>query len=306
MAQKINTSRYYFEWAGHTIPDITAFNSIIKSERPHQPIIYLAGDSSFDNKHWVPSSGPGGEPLPVEVPSIYHSALQRPQPKADIAFWLNHSLGDRATALNCAVEATTLGQRRTNLLEHDIFIRDNIRAEDILLVSVGGNDIALKPTFATICRMLQLAWLTSRSSLQQGTAWSLGHFKDMFKNQVEAYISRLVEKQKPKAIVVCMIYYPLEAGVSKQSSWADVQLKLLGYDRFPGQLQTAIAKMYDLATKQVRIPGIKVVPCALFEAMDGKNEEDYTDRVEPSVEGGRKMALHLMEIIEPLISEQRT
>lgn len=307
MTQKINTSRFYFEWRGHTIPDITAFHSIIQSQRPSKPIIYLAGDSSFDNKYWVPSSGPVGEPLPVDVPSIYHATLERPQPKPDIAFWLNHSLGDRATSLNCAVEASTLQERKSNLLEHDEFIRDNVRAEDILIVSVGGNDIAMKPTCATVCRMLQLAWLTPRSSLQQGTAWSLNYFTDIFKTQVETYISRLVEKQRPRAVVVCMIYYPLEAGVSKQKSWADFPLKLLGYDCFPGQLQCAIAKMYELATTQVRIPGVKVVSCPLFEAMDGKREEDYTARVEPSVEGGRKIALQLMEIIESLMidSEQQ-
>ena len=302
MTQKINTSRFYFEWRGHTIPDIEAFHTITLSQRPGQPVIYLAGDSSFDNKHWVPSSGAGGEPLPVEVPSIYYSALQRPQPKPDVAFWLNHSLEDRATVLNCAVEASTLRERESDLLEHDEFIRDHIRAEDILIVSVGGNDIALKPTLATACQMLKLTWLTPRSSLQGGSAWGLGHFTNLFKNQVEAYISRLVEKQKPRAVVVCMIYYPLESGVSQQSSWADVQLKLLGYDRFPGQLQAAISKMYELATKKVQIPGVKVLPCALFKAMDGKSEEDYTDRVEPSVEGGRKIGSELMKIIEPLIS----
>ena len=123
----------------------------------------------------------------------------------------------------------------------------------------------------------------------------------MFKDQIEAYVSKLVGKQKPRAVIICMIYYPLEGGVSKQSSWADSQLTLLGYDRFPSQLQTAISKMYELATKHIRIPGVKVVPCALFEAMDGKNEEDYTERVEPSVEGGRKIASQLMEIIESLI-----
>ena len=122
----------------------------------------------------------------------------------------------------------------------------------------------------------------------------------MFKGQVEAYVSRLVEKQKPRAVIVCMIYYPLEANASGQKSWADLPLKLLGYNLFPEQLQTAISQMYELATKQIQIPDVKVVPCALFEAMDGKNEDDYTARVEPSAEGGRKIAFHLKEIIDSL------
>ena len=301
MSGKINTSRFYYEWKGHTISDVSAFRSTTLSLRPSQPIIYLAGDSSFDNKYWVPSSGPGGESLIVDVPEIYRAALDRPHPKPDIAFWLNHLLSDRATALNLAVEESTLRERDNDLLDHDKFIRDNIRAEDILIVSVGANDIALKPTFATMRHMLQLAWLTPRGSLERGTAWSLSHFTNMFKDHVQAYVSRLVEKHKPRAVIVCMIYYPLEANASKEKSWADLPLALLGYNRFPGQLQTAIKKMYELATKQIQITGTNVVPCALFEAMDGKSKGDYTARVEPSAEGGRKIALQLKEIINSLI-----
>lgn len=302
MANKVNTSRFYMEWKGHDIDDITAFHSITSKFRPNKPIIYLAGDSSFDNKYWVPSSGPAGEPLDVDVPEIYRQTLNRPHPKPDIAFWLNHFLGGSATTLNLAVEESTLRDREKDLLEHDKFIRDHIEPEDILIVSVGANDIALKPTFATMRNMLQLAWLTPRSSLEKGTAWSLSHFTDMFKNQVEAYVSRIVEKQKPRAVIVCMIYYPLEAGASNQKSWADLQLKLLGYNSFPGQLQTAIRAMYELATKKIKIEGTKVVPFALFEAMDGKNAEDYTARVEPSAEGGRKVGLKLKEIVQKVLT----
>ncbi|OBT74025.1 hypothetical protein VF21_05985 [Pseudogymnoascus sp. 05NY08] len=304
MSQKINTSRFYFEFKGHTIPDVDAFRSTTLSLRPDKPIIYLAGDSSLDNKYWVPTSSLGGVPLPVDVPEIYGAALDRPHPKPDVAFWLNHLLGDRATALNLAVEASTLQERNDDLLDHDKFIRDNIRAEDILIVSVGSNDIAMRPTFSTIRHMLQLAWLTPHSSLQKGTAWGLGHFVRMFKSQVESYVSRLVEKHKPRAIIVCMIYYPLEADASNQESWADVPLKFMGYNRFPRQLQTAIRKMYELATKQIQIPGVHVVPCALFESLDGKCEDDYVARVEPSSEGGRKMALQLMGTINSLITAQ--
>ena len=304
MNQKINTSRFYFEFKGHTIPDVSAFRSTTLSLRPSKPIVYLAGDSSLDNKYWVPSSSPGSIPLPVDVPEIYRSALDRPHPKPDVAFWLNHLLGDRATALNLAVEASTLWERDNDLLDHDKFIRDNICANDILIVSVGSNDIAMKPTFSTIRHMLQLAWLTPCSSLQKGTAWCLGYFVRMFKSEVESYVSRLVEKNKPRAVIICMIYYPLEANASRQESWADLPLKLMGYNRFPGQLQTAIRIMYELATKRIQIPGVLVVPCALYESLNGKCEADYVARVEPSAEGGRKVALQLSEVIDSFITAQ--
>lgn len=304
MDNKINTPRFYFEFKGHTISDSSAFLSTTRSLRPAKPIVYLAGDSSLDNKYWVPSSSPGQVPLPVDVPEIYRAALNQPYPKPDVAFWLNHFLGDRATALNLAVEASTLRERDNNLLDHDKFIRDNIRAEDILIVSVGSNDIAMSPTFSTICHILQLAWLTPRNALEKGTSWCLGHFVRMFKSQVESYVSRLVEKQKPRAVIICMIYYPLEAHASKQNSWADISLKLMGYNQYPEQLQTGIRTMYELATKHIQISGVNVIPCALYETLDGKSEADYVERVEPSAEGGRKMAAQFNEIISSLVATQ--
>ncbi|TWU76983.1 hypothetical protein ED733_007399 [Metarhizium rileyi] len=301
MRNKINASRFYFEYKGHPVSDITSFHTTTISQRPSRPIVYLAGDSSLDNKYWLPSSLPGGEPLPTEVPEIYKATLEPPRPKPDVAFWLNHFLGNRATALNLAVEASLLRERDSELLPHDKFIRNHIRAEDLLVVSVGANDIAMKPNISTICHMLLLAWLTPTSAIQNGTAWALGYFVKMFKSRVERYISRLVEKHVPRSIVVCMIYFPLEAQAARQKSWADISLGALGYNRWPGRLQAAITMMYELATREICVQGASVVPVAMFEVLDGKLGDDYVERVEPSVEGGRKLALQLSSIINPLL-----
>ncbi|KHN98740.1 uncharacterized protein MAM_03202 [Metarhizium album ARSEF 1941] len=301
MGKKINASRFYLEYKGHTISDVTAFRETIISQRPTAPIVYLAGDSSLDNKYWLPSSSPGGEPLPAEVPEIYKFALEPPHPKPDVAFWLNHFLGSRATALNLAVEASLLRERDGDLLAHDTFIRDHIRADDFLVVSVGANDIAMRPNLSTICHMLLLAWLTPTSRVRNGTACALRYFVNMFKTQVEKYVCKLVEKHKPRAVIVCMIYFPLEAQAANQPSWADISLGALGYNRWPGRLQAAITTMYEVATKKVRIPGVSVIPLSLSEALDGKLGGDYVERVEPSVEGGRKMASRLAAIIDPLL-----
>jgi hypothetical protein len=301
MAKKINTSQFYYEYKGHTISHITDFYNIVRSQRPKHPIVYLAGDSSLDNKYWLPSSSPGGEPLSVKVPEIYDATLQRPYPKPDVAFWLNFLLGSRATALNLAVEASLLRERDNGLLAHDEFIRDHICANDVLVVSVGANDIAMKPNMSTIFYMLMLAWLTPLSSIKNGSAWALRYFVNMFKSKVELYVSKLVEKHKPRAVVVCMIYFPLEAQAARQRSWADLPLRILGYNMWPGRLQAAISKMYEVATKKIQIAGVNVIPLALSETLDGKQGVDYVERVEPSVEGGRKMASRFAAIIDPLI-----
>ena len=249
---KINASRFYSEWKGHPIHDLETLHRTVLSLRQENPAVYLAGDSSLDNKYWVPSSDRRGNELPVPVPPIYLQTLDTPQPKADIAFWLNHFLGDRATALNLAVEESMLRDRDADLLPHDKFIRDNIRQQDVLIVSVGSNDIALRPSCGTVFNMAQLAWLTPRAFIDRGLSLSLGHFRTIFGKKMRSYIARMTEKQMPRAVIVCMIYFPLEAGAGDQSSWADMPLQLLGYNRFPGQLQTAIRKIYDTATNEDR------------------------------------------------------
>ena len=302
---KINAAKFYFEYKGHTIPDITAFHKTTVTTRAGAPIVYLAGDSSLDNKFWVSWHSSAGDEPSVPVPKIYKDALNRPRPKPDVAFWLNHFLGERATALNTAVEASLLRERgNQKLLDQDQFIRDNIGSKDVIVVSVGSNDIAMKPTLWTILQMLLLALLTPLSSIQNGTAWGLQHFRKLFKSRVEEYIAKLVERVKPRAVIVCMIYFPLEAQAAKQKGWADIPLRALGYNGFPERLQTAIRKMYELGTQRIQLSGVKVIPLALYEVMDGKNADDYVERVEPSVEGGRKMATRLAHEIEKLIEDK--
>lgn len=298
--RKINTSAFYREWKGHEIAYLECFRNTTQQKRPDKAIIYLAGDSSLDNKYWVIGSGPGGDPLGVSVPEIYMHALDRPTPKPDVAFWVNYMLGSKATCINAAIEESMLRERDNGLLPQDQFIHDSIRENDILIVSIGANDIAMRPTFSTACHMVKLAWCTWQSSIISGTAWSLPYFVSLFHTATQSYIERLTAKTKPRAVIVCMIYFPLEKRFG-QSGWADLQLRLLGYENNPRKLQTAIRQMYEMGTKKISIEGVEVVPCALYEAMDGTKAEDFTARVEPSKEGGRKMALKLVELVEGIL-----
>ena len=116
----------------------------------------------------------------------------------------------------------------------------------------------------------------------------------MFGNRVENYVRRLIGKRKPRKVLVNMIYYPDEAG---GGSWADGALGCLCYDQCPGRLQTAIRAAFEHGTKRISIPGTEVVPVPLFEVLNSKDSGDYLQRVEPSVQGGRKMARRFVEII---------
>jgi len=235
----------------------------------------------------------------------------------------NRKLSDLC-CLNTAVEASSLNTRSLcTMTDQDTFIHDYITKEDYLVVSVGGNDIALNPLIFTILNIIPLACCTPTICVEKcgiacppnlhvdcgclccglpgcisglcGFPLGLGYFVDMFKNRVQNYITRLVSKKKPKKIIVCMIYYPDE---HSGGSWADGALGCLGYDCCPERLQCLIRAVFRLATSKITIPDTEVVPLPLFSVLNGKITSDYVQRVEPSPEGGHKMAKAIMEVIE--------
>ena len=172
------------------------------------------------------------------------------------------------------------------LLPQDEFVRDHMRAEDTLIVSVGGNDIALRPTAATAASILALV-SQPMSWLEKGSALGLSHMIRLFKDSVETYLAALCAKTRPRKIVICMIYYLDEDPASE--SWANPTLRCLGYNSNPGKLQLLIRRVYQEATCKIKVDGVAVEPFPLFEVLDGKNPADYEARVEPSVLGGEKM-----------------
>lgn len=110
----------------------------------------------------------------------YKTCLRPPTSICDITFWLNYlseqransnsrnkdtrsskttGIGGRVAAINTAVEATTLNQRCYKLQPQDVFLRDNISRDDTLIVSIGGNDVAMMPTPCTILSMAGLLCL---------------------------------------------------------------------------------------------------------------------------------------------------
>ena len=58
-----------------------------------------------------------------------------------------------------------------------------------------------------------------------------------------------------------------------------------------------IRTLFKLATRRIRLPGTEVIAFPLFEVLDGSDTRDYLQRVEPSPEGGAKMARALMDVV---------
>ena len=316
----VSADAYYGENHGHLPSHLESVHAALRQHPGTTRLIFTAGDSSLDNKYWFPSTSPA-------VRNGYETVLTPPVMKQDVTYWLNRRAADRpglahVSAINTAVEATTLNGRACGtLLKQDAFLKDHVRAGDVVVVSVGGNDIALMPCLCTVVNIGLISCCTPYgcveatkgvpcpgddcccgcgfgclSTLTACPAPCMGYFYHMFRTRVQAYVDNLTSGgERPGTIIVCMIYYLDEAATG---SWADGMLGCLGYNSNPKKLQMMIRRVFEEAVSKVKVDGAEVIPFPLFRVLNGKTSSDYRERVEPSPEGGRKIADALLDVIE--------
>lgn len=309
---------FYDEYYGHKIEDLETITEYFRDLKGQDSnLIFLAGDSSLDNKNWFSQAS--------RALNGYETILDPPDSKKDVCYWVNkglveRNLGSKMTCINGAVEESSIGTRACGHLQtHDKFIQQNIRNDDILVVSVGGNDIALKPNCCTILNAAMLLYTQNAKSIQKSCGqplscddyccgcccgcWSnciawpcgYGYFLHLFKTRAKAYVSNLVAKTKPKKVLICMIYYVDE---KETGSWADTSMSALGYNKRPEDLQMLTRMIYEHGTRNIKIDGIEIVAVPFFTVMDGRTSSDYCERVEPSAQGGNKLAQIILDAIE--------
>jgi hypothetical protein len=171
----IDASGYYQEYHGHRIPDL---QGVLRGLRKlgKSSVIFLSGDSSLDNKHWLYTGIKAESCMDSSVDAVnsMDTLLSPARSIPDVAHWLNVECNDHKHAawacLNTAVEESTIGERKgQRMFPQDEFIRDNITSQDVLVVSVGGNDVALKPTQMTMQHMFQLV-TASDAAIEDGSA----------------------------------------------------------------------------------------------------------------------------------------
>lgn len=308
---------FYDNWHGHSVDSLRRVVEGIAAHRASAGLapaarIFLAGDSTLDNKYWVSDV----RPFPAAT-NGYEHVLDPPTSIPDVAFHLNtlldaadaagteavasqgkNSLGGHPfVAVNASVEATTLGMRErgTTLLPQDKFLRDSVGPNDVVVVCIGGNDIALQPTAKTMLAMGWLSRCSTAKNVAAGTAWGLGHFRKLMHDDLTAYLEALTAKQKPALLVPAMLYYPDEN--AKAESWAGSVLRAIGYNKSAAHLQRIIDRVFIDAVSKIRLTGVAVAPVALSTALNGKDTLDYVARVEPSVQGGQKLARLLIDHI---------
>lgn len=310
----VPAERYYEEYHGHQVRYLKDVHTRLREQAGASQFIFLAGDSSLDNKHWFfrPYLGKAEQLSAAsdfvgEAVNGYEIALTPAFMVKDVCYWLNVECAlrragsgvPRVCAINTAVEESCLSQReKEGLLPQDEFICSHITENDILIVDVGGNDVALRPTLGVILNMAVLLYMTPIWAIRANLAGGLLYFIHMFRVRLRRYIEQLVSVRRPRKVIVCMLYYLDEVS---GGSWCDAVLSKLGYDANPEKLQAVIRKVYQFGVAKVAVPGVEVVPLPLFEVLDGKDTTDYVQRVEPSVTGGQKMAKAMAAAIFPEI-----
>lgn len=312
---KINTYEFYSRFNGHPINDLKKAHNHLRKNC--SSLIYLAGDSSLDNKHWLfgnsdqkdKSYYKENKTFAAALPA-YKEILSNPIMVRDVNYWLGYFLdqkdqlspSDKKTcSLMTSVEATTLmNNGKVREEPQDKFIKNTITDEDYLVISVGGNDIAMAPTQKTTYNLKKI--FQSGSQTLDPEKEEVKYFITLLKDRVKEYIKKLVGNKKPKKIIIAMIYYPDE---NYQNSWASTILSQFKYSEHPQRLQNFIQFLFHHATSKIKdeMPGLSVTPVALYEALDGSDTKHYEQAVEPSIEGGKVLAqfyLKKLEITEPL------
>ena len=311
---------FYRTYTGHESNALRLFAAAMRGAggaggaTQRRPLIWLAGDSSLDNKFWLKNTkrtpACNGEERALRFGG---GAAELPEDVAHAANTLLAARGLPFGCVNAAIEESTLARRAGGvLLPQDEVLRDQLADGDVIIVSVGGNDIAFQPSLATIMALLRMLGLpccclprlggASDARLEDGTAPGFAHIAKIFGADTRDFVRALLsgpQRAQPALVIVNMIYHPLEANAGAcGGGWADLALSALGYNSNPGRLQIVNRSLFRDATSRIDLGAhIKFVACPLFNVLDPHNPAHYVERVEPSAVGGALMAREFVRLV---------
>lgn len=260
----IKGSLFYGNYFGHPTEDIKLLEQHFRDLGKR--IIWIAGDSSFDNKHWVTTDGN------VDAVNGYQHIIDNGKSLQDVCYWMNKELiGTQFVCINIA--------REEACVENIYLPLYMIQPSDIVILSIGGNDVILKPSTMTIISMLIANYLIPECLLSY-FLWLPNPFKNIFYTETQ----RIVNHFRCLNKYVCTIYYPCEV---QQYGWANGILSKLSMSKLQNAIRACFTEYHS------KIEGVKAIP--LFKALDKTSKEDYVSRVEPSARGGEKMAKFIIK-----------
>jgi hypothetical protein len=283
---KVNALRFYTQYYGHSFEDLVLLKNYFRSIG--RRIIWLIGDSSLDNKHWLFEEDKNNSTLDTsnswcaEAINGYENIFNPPHMIRDVCYWINTFLiGTDLVCINTAVEESCLKDAPS---AHDYFVLSHMKDGDVIIASIGGNDLILKPSSYMIAAMGLGNYLIPQFCLETALDWLPNPLFDLFSQRTQEYVDIFLQKNVKR--IVCTPYYPCANG----TGWASRVLSRINMDK----AQTVIRfvhENYHMSLKNIDA----AIP--LYEALDYQNETDYKFRVEPSVQGGHKIAERIMASI---------
>lgn len=274
----LDVEKYYSLYYGHTLEDLKLSLQSFKNNK-----IYLAGDSTLDNKFWLKDQ---------KVASVneYIELLESMMP--DINYHINKLCQNKDlpfTTINCAVEEAGITDKKS-LNGQDKFIRDNITSDDILVISIGGNDLILKGIMNIVSELFNVLFFKSKADTLINFKDYIPNIIELFTTKLNAYILELTSINKPKQIIVCGMYYPC---IPVCESWANKVLNILQYDTQYSKVHNIIDIIFNECICKLE----NVTPLKLSDVLDYTSTKDYVARVEPSAIGGAKIAQAIVNSI---------
>lgn len=279
----VDAVKFYTQYHGHPFESLARLVRCFRAT--NRRIVWLVGDSSLDNKHWLFEEDKTKTTLDREwcAPATngYENVLDPPRMVQDVCYWINTQLvGTDMVCINAAVEEACVKDAPN---AHDGFVLSHIREGDHVIASIGGNDLLLKPSTSTLVAMGVGSYVIPQFCLSTALAWLPNPLYEIFGKHTQDYMDLFSKTQRK---IVCTPYFPCVSG----DGWASRALARIDMEK----AQEVIRSVHELYHKTLH--GIHAaVP--LYEALDCRCEEDYKYRVEPSVQGGRKMAEKMKKFI---------
>lgn len=303
-----------------------------RQEDSDAPLIFMAGDSTLYNRHWVAHN----RHAQADVESSFHKPKAEPVDKGlaqflkeedqfqlkDMTYWVSYWLrsktptGSSPGVINVSVEERALKDSvddfpKPEIARQDQLVRENLRSNDTLLVSIGGNDILLKPDIWMISAAAWM-WLVMKVGHVDRHTWGIRTFVGIFKDKVQDYIFSLLPEDNakwPHKIMVMFPYLPSydkvkqsghsDGGHSQGSEWASPILEKIGYfdEAKRGQMVQVMREVYrqsyalqrELTQKLAKIKPEnppRVIMFAGYKWLDGSVPDAYEALVEPNILGG--------------------
>lgn len=286
---RIRSDSFYSEYHGHSIDDLEVIHDRLRSYG--KKVVWLVGDSSLDNKHWLFPDGGWSKTFPnnlcADACNGYERFLNPPKSIQDVCYHLNSLLPSNYAAINCAIEERAVSD---GISAHDTFVRNHMQDGDVVIISLGGNDLVLKSSLLTKLWLGALLYV-----VPNWFGLGLGH---IFKEGIEERLRYICGMRKPSLIIPCSIYYPCMIG----KGWANHFLELTR----PERVHALIDACHEQYTSKITLgdDSIPIRSVALAYVLDPHDSNDYCQQVEPSIQGGRKMAEAFMREIRYFIQNQ--